>query len=69
MKNHPITRHPEDRTRTLAIKSVMPGSVIAPGLPYSVPLLSARGGRDAVRRLEIDLHRHDLRHVMSGQRI
>jgi hypothetical protein len=57
------------RSSTPVVKSVMPGSIIVPELRYSIPFTPFRSDGDPSRRLDIDFHRHGVRHAMSGQRI
>ena len=54
---------------SLGVRSVMPGSVIVPGLRYSIPLHAGRGARRNAESLDPDFNRPETRHVLSGQRI
>ena len=54
---------------SFGVRSVMPGSVIVPGLRYSIPLHAGRGARRNAESLDPDFNRPETRHVLSGQRI
>ena len=56
-------------SESFGVRSVMPGSVIVPGLRYSIPLHAGHGARRNAESLDPDFHRPETRHVLSGQRI
>ena len=54
---------------SLSVRSVMPGSVIVPGLRYSIPLHPGRIAKRSAASLDPDFNRPETRHALSGQRL
>ena len=66
---HSATRPMPIARAGFVVRSVMPGSVIVPGLRYSIPLHPSHTTRQAGERIDPDSNRPETRHVLSEQRI
>ena len=66
---HPAARPQPSASDAFAVRSVMPGSMIVPGLRYTIPLHTGGAVRRTVESFDPDLNRPGTRHVLSEQRV